>query len=119
MDVVVSAAPNSPEVQEFDTARVVPVHFSNPDIFWKAAHSQPRFGQGAFRLAFETLLRSRYMLLKVWGVLGWRVVGAGGLKKTGWFYAPGAAACETARWWRTSTLTPVRLLCCLCVCALH
>lgn len=68
MDVVVSAAPNSSETMEFDTSRVVPVHFSNPDIFWKAAHPQPRFGQGAFRLAFETLLRSRYMLLKVVGV---------------------------------------------------
>jgi hypothetical protein len=40
------------------------VHFSNPDIFWKAAHPQPRFGQGAFRLAFETLLRARLSLLK-------------------------------------------------------
>ena len=34
------------------------------DIFWKAAHPQPRFGQGAFRLAFEVLLRSRLNLLK-------------------------------------------------------
>jgi ribonucleotide monophosphatase NagD (HAD superfamily) len=57
VDVAVSAAPNSGEAMEFDTGRVVPVHFSNPDIFWKAAHPQPRFGQGAFRLAFETLLR--------------------------------------------------------------
>jgi HAD superfamily hydrolase (TIGR01450 family) len=64
IDVVVSGAPNSSTVMEFDPNRRVQVHFSNPDIFWKAAHPQPRFGQGAFRLAFETLLRSRLNLLK-------------------------------------------------------
>lgn len=64
VDAVVSADPNCTEVMEFDITRSVPVHFSNPDIFWKAAHPQPRFGQGAFRLAFETLLRSRLNLLK-------------------------------------------------------
>lgn len=64
VDVVVSGAPNSKMVMEFDPTRQVQVHFSNPDIFWKAAHPQPRFGQGAFRLAFETLLRSRLNLLK-------------------------------------------------------
>ena len=64
VDVVVSGKPNSQTVLEFDTSRRVQVHFSNPDIFWKAAHPQPRFGQGAFRLAFEVLLRSRLNLLK-------------------------------------------------------
>jgi len=64
VDVAVSAAPNSEHVMEFDTGRDVKVHFSNPDIFWKAEHPQPRFGQGAFRLAFETLLRARLSLLK-------------------------------------------------------
>ena len=30
-----------------------PLYFSNPDLFWAAAHHLPRLGQGGFRKAFE------------------------------------------------------------------
>eukprot|EP00123_Amoebidium_parasiticum_P001534 comp12648_c0_seq1/m.7704 comp12648_c0_seq1/g.7704 ORF comp12648_c0_seq1/g.7704 comp12648_c0_seq1/m.7704 type:complete len:354 (-) comp12648_c0_seq1:98-1159(-) len=35
--------------------QVVPIWFTNPDFLWAAQHSQPRFGQGAFRMCLETL----------------------------------------------------------------
>mmetsp|Transcript_96770 Transcript_96770/g.276410 ORF Transcript_96770/g.276410 Transcript_96770/m.276410 type:complete len:401 (-) Transcript_96770:812-2014(-) len=65
VDVVCAANPNSEGVLEFDLGRCIPIHFSNPDIFWKAEHPQPRFGQGAFRIAFEGLFRARLSMMKV------------------------------------------------------
>ena len=39
IDVVVSASPNVNDTMEFDVARRVQIHFSNPDIFWKVVNS--------------------------------------------------------------------------------
>lgn len=35
----------------------VEIVFSNGDFLWMAEHSQPRFGQGAFRMCLETLFK--------------------------------------------------------------
>lgn len=38
-----------------------PVHlvFCNPDLLWRANYPTPRFGQGAFRIALEAVLKAR------------------------------------------------------------
>ena len=35
-----------------------PLYFSNPDLFWAAAHHLPRLGQGGYREAFEGIWKA-------------------------------------------------------------
>jgi len=36
----------------------VDLHFTNPDLLWRAHYQVPRFGQGAFRQAFQAVFRA-------------------------------------------------------------
>jgi len=38
--------------------RGVDLYFSNPDLLWRAHYQVPRFGQGAFREAFQAVFRA-------------------------------------------------------------
>ena len=40
----------------------LPLYFSNPDILWSTDHPQPRFGQGAFKLLLEKLMKVKKKL---------------------------------------------------------
>lgn len=37
----------------------VKLYFSNPDLLWKARYNVPRFGQGAFKEAFQAVFKVR------------------------------------------------------------
>ena len=55
-----------PTLREYDAAApTIPVHFSNPDVLWKAQHPFPRFGQGAFKIALRALYLTRLRALRV------------------------------------------------------
>ncbi|KAJ1454866.1 HAD-like domain-containing protein [Pelagophyceae sp. CCMP2097] len=63
--VDVLCSPN-PLAREFDAnAGPMPVHFSNPDVLWKAQHAYARFGQGAFKIALRALYKARLQALRV------------------------------------------------------
>lgn len=63
VDVLCSPVPSK---LEYDPAALpVPVHFSNPDILWKAQHPFPRFGQGAFKIALKALYKTRLHSLRI------------------------------------------------------
>lgn len=56
----------SPARREYDAAAPpMPVHFSNPDVLWKAEHPFSRFGQGAFKIALKALYVARLRSLRV------------------------------------------------------
>eukprot|EP00468_Gymnochlora_sp_CCMP2014_P005677 CAMPEP_0167749270 /NCGR_PEP_ID=MMETSP0110_2-20121227/5310_1 /TAXON_ID=629695 /ORGANISM="Gymnochlora sp., Strain CCMP2014" /LENGTH=397 /DNA_ID=CAMNT_0007634397 /DNA_START=286 /DNA_END=1480 /DNA_ORIENTATION=+ len=59
-DVILSSKPGEIEVEK---GRRIPVVFSNPDLLWKTQYKQPRFGQGAFRLALEACYKARLRTL--------------------------------------------------------
>ncbi len=63
VDIMCSPRPYKLEYDPSETP--VPVHFSNPDILWKAQHPFPRFGQGAFKIALRELYRTRLHSLRV------------------------------------------------------
>lgn len=63
VDVLCSPIPSK---LEYDPAATpIPVHFSNPDVLWKAQHPFPRFGQGAFKIALKALYTTRLRSLRV------------------------------------------------------
>mmetsp|Transcript_1465 Transcript_1465/g.2084 ORF Transcript_1465/g.2084 Transcript_1465/m.2084 type:complete len:414 (+) Transcript_1465:356-1597(+) len=62
IDVLLS---KRPDLTEFDSSHRIPVVFSAGDLLWKSQHPNPRFGQGAFRIALESLYVARMRLLSV------------------------------------------------------
>jgi HAD superfamily hydrolase (TIGR01456 family) len=63
VDILCSPTPAN---SEYDASvPPVPVHFSNPDVLWKAQHPYARFGQGAFKIALRALYKTRLRSLRV------------------------------------------------------
>lgn len=55
MDVLIGGGVVGRHARPPHAAAPVPIHFSNPDLLWANQHPDPRFGQGAFKAALETL----------------------------------------------------------------
>lgn len=56
IDCLLSSRPGT---VEFEEEFNIPIFFSNPDLLWKTQYPFGRFGQGAFRLALESLYVAR------------------------------------------------------------
>eukprot|EP00616_Rhizochromulina_sp_CCMP1243_P010170 CAMPEP_0118991792 /NCGR_PEP_ID=MMETSP1173-20130426/52305_1 /TAXON_ID=1034831 /ORGANISM="Rhizochromulina marina cf, Strain CCMP1243" /LENGTH=220 /DNA_ID=CAMNT_0006942943 /DNA_START=23 /DNA_END=685 /DNA_ORIENTATION=- len=62
IDVLLSSRPGE---KEFEADFNIPIFFSNPDLLWKTQFPYGRFGQGAFRLALQSLYVARLHSLGV------------------------------------------------------
>ena len=45
---------------DYELKRLVELVFCNPDLVWRSEFPRPRYGQGAFKTAFQAVFKVRF-----------------------------------------------------------
>ncbi len=68
-DVILSGGIiGGPHIGKKDFKTPVELVFCNPDLVWKSDFPHPRFGQGAFKTAFQAVFKVPVSFCKLYGI---------------------------------------------------